>query len=77
MRICDRCKQSVDNLLWLEVNDGWNTVRHVWKFKRLEICKDCDTHFRKMRQNALCEAESRVCKEFLQEVRESIYENLR
>jgi hypothetical protein len=44
---------------------------------KLEICKDCQTHLKIMRNNALIEAERNVCNEFLQEVRESVYENLR
>jgi hypothetical protein len=49
----------------------------VWKFKSVEICADCEARFRTMRNNALCEAERKVLKEFLEEIKGAIYEDMR
>jgi hypothetical protein len=75
---CDRCKQNVNApLLRLELISGWDYQRHVWKTKVVEVCKSCYTHYRTIRSNALLRAEEEVAADFLQEMREPIYENLR
>jgi hypothetical protein len=33
MIICDKCKRVVNVLHGLEILEGWNEERHVWKFK--------------------------------------------
>jgi hypothetical protein len=43
----------------------------------VEVCASCEAHFREMRNNALCEAEENVNREFLREIREKVYETMR
>jgi hypothetical protein len=76
IKICDRCKRPVDLLIAIELTIGWNYAKHVWKYKNLEICKNCQTHVKMLRDNAMIEAEMNICREFL-EVRESTYESMR
>jgi hypothetical protein len=57
--------------------DGWDYTKNMWRFKKVEVCRDCHTHFRKMRNNALCEAEENVNREFLREIRETVYQKMR
>jgi hypothetical protein len=77
VRICDRCKKPVDILIPIELTVGWNSAKHIWKYKNLEICKDCHTYLKIMRDDAFVETELKICNEFLQDVRESVFEAMR
>jgi hypothetical protein len=64
-------------LIPIELIVGWKYKEHIWKYTKLEICAGCKEHLKIMRNNALLRLETEVNTEFLQEVRENIYESVR
>jgi hypothetical protein len=61
----------------MELTNGWNFKYNVWNYIKIEGCRNCRIHYEILKNNASMELERRVNSEFLSEVKESIYENLR
>jgi hypothetical protein len=61
----------------MELTNGRNHKFNVWNYIKIEVCTSCRIHYEVLKNNASMELERRVNSEFLSEVKESIYGDLR